>query len=36
MDDAKSDVTNNSQQLQDGKFSMLQFALNNFREALEK
>lgn len=35
VDDSKSDVTQGSQ-LQDGKFSLLQFALFNFKEALEK
>ncbi|KAI1292214.1 Unconventional myosin-XV [Halotydeus destructor] len=36
MDDSKSDRTQSSSNLQDGKFSMLQFALFNFKEALEK
>ena len=35
VDDAKSDATHSSN-LQDGKFSLLQFALFNFREALDK
>ena len=35
VDDSKSDGTHSSN-LQDGKFSLLQFALFNFKEALEK
>ena len=35
LDDTKSDLTQNSQ-LADGKFSLLQFALFNFRESLER
>lgn len=34
-DDSKSDLTQVSQ-LNDGKFSLLQFALFNFRESLDK
>ena len=34
-DDSKSDITQSSQ-LNDGKFSLLQFALFNFRESLNK
>ncbi|RWS08858.1 Unconventional myosin-XV-like protein, partial [Dinothrombium tinctorium] len=35
LDDSKSDVTHNSN-LNDGKHSLLQFALFNFKEAIEK